>query len=118
MATLTLGIKNLMGVLGGPRGEIHSPFKKLVDIVAEILPTLTIIDAYRILLRNGPQGGDPKDVKLTKTLIMSPCTVAADYTAVSLFDMKPLDIELLQEAVKRNLNKVALPVANLKKIVL
>ncbi|MBF0544041.1 MAG: DUF362 domain-containing protein [Candidatus Riflebacteria bacterium] len=118
LATLTLGLKNLMGVLGGPRGEIHSPFTKLIDIVAGILPTLTIIDAYRILLRHGPQGGDLKDVKLAKTLIMSPCTVAADHTAVSLFELQPQDLSYLQEAVKRNLNKIAIPVANLKKVVL
>jgi len=49
LSKVSLGLKNLMGVMGGNRGSIHSGFnEKLIDIDKEILPTLTIIDAYRI----------------------------------------------------------------------
>jgi uncharacterized protein (DUF362 family) len=106
MALVSGGLKNLMGVMGGNRGEIHNHFnKKLIDIGSNILPTLTIIDAYRILLRNGPVGGNLGDVKLTKTLIMSRCTVTADTLALRLFNRQIEDIPYLREAYARGLNK-------------
>ena len=106
MARVTLGLKNLMGVMGDNRGKLHNHFsKKLIDVDMHLLPTLTIIDAYRILVRNGPVGGNLADVKLTKTLIVSDCTVSADFTALDLFGRKLDEIGYLQEAYRRNLNK-------------
>ena len=64
LSRITLGLKNLMGVMGGNRGDLHNDFaRKLVDIDRTILPTLTIIDAYRILTANGPVGGNLAHVK-------------------------------------------------------
>jgi len=54
MSRVTLGLKNLMGVMGDNRGSLHSDFDlKINDIDSNILPTLTIMDAYRILTANG-----------------------------------------------------------------
>ncbi|MCK5453027.1 MAG: cytoplasmic protein, partial [Calditrichia bacterium] len=94
------------GVMGGNRGSLHNKFtQKINDISAHILPTLTIIDAYRILLRNGPSGGNINDVKIEKALIMSPCTVTADYLALNLFDLTVSEVPYIQEAIDRGLNK-------------
>lgn len=117
LCRLTLGLKNLMGVMGGPRGEIHNGFStKLVDITSEILPTLTIIDAYRIMTRNGPSGGSLSDVDERHTLIMSPCTVTADYVAASLFNIEPGKIGYISEAVRRGLNRYDVSDLKMKKI--
>jgi uncharacterized protein (DUF362 family) len=114
---VTLGLKNLMGVMGGNRGSIHTDFSiRLNDINSEILPHLTILDGYRMLTKNGPVGGNLADVKLTKTLIISDCIVTADYLALELFGHKPETITHLQEAIKRNLNKYDLKNINLSKI--
>jgi len=114
---VTLGLKNLMGVMGDRRGQIHKNFAtKLIDIDSKILPQLTIIDAYRILLDNGPSGGDLDDVKLTKTLIASPCIVTADYLGLSLFNHTLNDIDHVNEAVKRNLNQFDINKLNVKKV--
>ncbi|HOY68355.1 MAG TPA: DUF362 domain-containing protein [Candidatus Ozemobacteraceae bacterium] len=119
MATVTLGLKNLMGVMGGSRGEIHTPFQqKVVDIAMHILPTITIIDAYRILMNHGPSGGDPADVKLTKTLVMSPCTLSADVTALPLFGHALDAIPYLKEAVSRGIAKNDIATLQPKKILL
>ncbi len=114
LATVTLGLKNLMGVMGGSRGELHSPFRKLIDVVADILPTLTIIDAYRMLVDHGPRGGDLADVKNPKVLIASPCTVAADVTALELFGHQVRDISHIADAIDRGLAKV--DIKNLKPV--
>ena len=89
---------------------------KINDITARILPGLTIIDAYRILTRNGPSGGNLNDVRLMKTLIVSPCMVSADVLALELFNLRINQIPYLQEAVKRGLNKYKLPGLNVKRI--
>lgn len=117
LSRVTLGLKNLMGVMGGNRGELHNNFaQKLVDITSGILPTLTVIDAYRILTDNGPVGGNLAHVKLCKTLIASPCTVSADYLALELFDHQIKDVQHIAEAAKHGLNKYDLQSLNVKRI--
>ena len=52
----TLGMKNWYGMLGGPRHQLHQKIhESLVDLAAFMRPTLTIIDCYRVLIRNGPR---------------------------------------------------------------
>ena len=64
-AGLTLGCKNLMGTLQN-RDMIHQNLhQRIADIASLVRPELVVVDAYRILLRNGPTGGDLNDVKLT-----------------------------------------------------
>ncbi len=117
LSRVTLGLKNLMGVMGGPRGEIHNGFDtKLVDITSEILPTLTIIDAYRIMTGNGPSGGSLSNVERPRTLIMSPCTVTADYVATALFKLEPGEVGHINEAVRRGLNLYDVSDLKMKKI--
>ncbi len=119
LSKVSLGLKNLMGVMGGNRGSLHSGFdQKIIDIDTEILPTLTIIDAYRILTANGPQGGNLAHVKLTKTLIASSCVVAADYVALELFGHPIHEIGHVYEAINRGLNKFDIKNLNVKKVIL
>ncbi len=117
LCRVTLGLKNLMGIMGGNRGEIHNGFTtKLADITSQILPTLTIIDGYRILTANGPSGGNLADVKTPRTLIMSPCTVTADYVALSLFDLTLDDVGYLKEMVRRGHQQYDLNNLQVKKV--
>jgi uncharacterized protein (DUF362 family) len=63
-------MKNWYGILGGQRPQLHQHIhESLVDLADLIRPTLTLVDSYRILLRNGPTGGNLEDVLLKKTLI-------------------------------------------------
>ncbi len=93
LSGLTLGLKNAMGVIGGNRGRLHHELgQSLADLATVLKPKLTLIDATRILLRNGPQGGDPNDVRQLDTLIASTDPVAADAYATTLFGLQPGDI--------------------------
>ncbi len=117
LSRLTLSMKNLMGICGGNRGEIHWNIDaKLPELVRFINPDLTIIDAYRILLRNGPSGGNVKDVKLTKTVIAGTDPVLADAYAATLFDIKPGDIGYIRIAGEAGLGNMNIAAANIKKI--
>ena len=107
ISRVTLGFKNLMGIMGGDRGAIHRNFMtKIVDINTIIKPHLTIIDGYRVLLRNGPTGGNLDDVIEKKTIIAGTERVAADAYAVTLLDVDPAEMEYLKIAQERGLGSM------------
>lgn len=112
LSKLTLGLKNVMGIMGGNRGYTHRNLDTaLADVNAYFKTHLTIIDATRILTAHGPQGGNIADVKVLNTVIASMDTVAADAFATTLFGLKPADIPVTVAAYKRglgemNLNKI------------
>ena len=103
MATLTLGLKNLMGTMIN-RESIHPSFEtNLVDLATVVRPQLTVIDAIRTLMANGPTGGNLADVKQQDTLIFSPDIVAADSYATRLFDLTPEQVPYILRASERGL---------------
>ena len=109
LSRLTLGLKNSMGVLGGNRGQMHQNIgQKLADLATVVKPKLTVIDATRVLLRNGPQGGDIDDVKILDTVIASADPVACDAYATTLFDLQPEEISSTVAAYKLGLGEMDL----------
>jgi uncharacterized protein (DUF362 family) len=101
----TLGMKNWYGMLGGPRNQLHQKIhESLVDLADFVRPSLTIIDCYRILLRNGPTGGNLEDVLLKKTLVAGTDPVALDaYVAKSYWNLEVDSLPYLKLAAKRGL---------------
>ena len=117
LARLTLGLKNVMGVIGGKRGTLHQGLtQKVVDLNTVLRPTLTIVDATRILLRNGPSGGKLDDVKELHTLFASTDTVAADAYATTLFGMKPDELETTKAAFEMGLGQMDLNKVKIVKV--
>lgn len=109
LSRLTLGLKNVMGVMGGNRGYIHRNLDTaLADINVHLRSHLTVIDATRILTAHGPQGGNIADVKQLNTVIASTDIVAADAFATTLFGLKPVDIAVTVAAHKRGLGEMNL----------
>ena len=109
LSRLTLGLKNSMGVLGGNRGQMHHDLgQKLADLATVVRPKLTVIDATRILLRNGPQGGNTADVKIMDTVIASTDPVACDAYATTLFDLRPDAISSTVAAYELGLGEMEL----------
>ena len=109
LSRLTLGMKNSMGVLGGNRGHMHQNLgQKLADLATVVRPKLTIIDATRILLRNGPQGGDLNDVQVLDTVIASADPVACDAYATTLFGLRPEEIGSTVAAYNHELGEMNL----------
>jgi len=117
LAGLTLGLKNTMGVIGGNRGKIHGNMgQNLADLNTVIRANLTIIDATRILLRNGPQGGNLKDVKVLDTILASPDPVAADAYATTLFGFKPEQIDSTRAAAAMGMGEMDLKKMDIRKV--
>jgi uncharacterized protein (DUF362 family) len=96
-AGLTLGMKNLMGVILN-RGALHANglHQSIADLSTVVRPHLTVVDATRILVANGPTGGSLNDVRQMDTVIASADVVAADAYAATLFNMTGADIEYIR----------------------
>ena len=105
---VTLGMKNWYGILGGARNRLHQRIhESLADLADVMRPTLTLIDAYRVLIRNGPTGGSLADVLLKKTLVAGTDPVALDaYVAKAYWDFEPSHLRYLQLAQDRGLGKM------------
>lgn len=69
---------------------------------------LVVIDATRVLIANGPQGGDLADVRVMNKVIASTDIVAADAYATTLFGLKPADIGATVAAYRRGLGEMNL----------
>ncbi|MCX6552220.1 MAG: DUF362 domain-containing protein [Acidobacteria bacterium] len=104
---VTLGMKNWYGLIGGNRSRLHQRIhESLVDLTAFARPTLTVMDAYRVLMRNGPTGGDVEDVELKKTILVSTDPVALDaYAAKAWWDLDAPRLRYLRLAEERGLGR-------------
>ena len=89
LSRVTMGMKNWYGILGGRRNQLHQNIDLgIADLATFIRPTLTILDAYRVLTANGPQGGNLNDVKLVKTVVAGVDPVAIDAFGAAFLGLK------------------------------
>lgn len=94
-AKLSCAMKNLMGIVWDRR-VFHS--NDLQQCIADLClyqkkPALNIVDAYRMMHQNGPQGKSAADVATIKSMLVSPDIVAIDTAALGLFNqVKKLDM--------------------------
>jgi len=100
----TMAMKNWYGVLGGQRVKLHQNIHlSIVDLAAMVKPTLTILDATRILLANGPTGGSLADVKQMDTIAVGTDEVALDAFGATLLGLVPGDLGFIIEGMKAGL---------------
>jgi uncharacterized protein (DUF362 family) len=101
-------MKNWYGILGGQRHRLHQHIhESLVDLADFVRPTLTLVDSYRVLLRNGPTGGNLEDVLLKKTVVAGTDPVALDaYAAKAYWNLDPPALPYLKMAEQRGLGSL------------
>lgn len=103
LARLTLGMKNLMGVIVD-RNKFHINLgQRTADLNSLVRPSLTLVDAVRILMSHGPASGNLNDVKLANTVIASHDIVAADAYAATLFGLTGADIPAIRAGAQMGL---------------
>jgi uncharacterized protein (DUF362 family) len=112
----TLGMKNWYGILGGQRNRLHQQIhQSLADLASFMLPTLTLLDCYRVLVRNGPTGGNLEDVLLKKTLVAGTDPVAIDtYVAKAYWNLDAGQLPYLAMAAARGLGTTDFASLNVK----
>jgi len=117
LAKLTMAMKNWMGIMGGERGRIHQKIGEcLADVCLVVKPTLTVLDAVRILTANGPQGGSLNDVKRIDTIVVGTDQVALDSFGATLFGMKGSDLSYVKAGAAIGIGTMDLTKLKIKNI--
>lgn len=116
-AKLTIAMKNLMGVVWDRRfwhrNDLH---QCIADYATFRNPDLNIIDAYRVMKRNGPRGVSVEDVIRLDSLLISKDIVAVDAAAALLFGMEPNDIPYIAIANEMGIGTMDLSKLNIERI--
>ena len=116
LARLSLGGKNLLGVILKPN-QIHRNLgQRVADMASLVRPTLTVVDGVRILTNHGPTGGSLNDVQQTNTIIASHDIVAADAWAATLFGLTGADVPYVKAAADMGLGTLELDSVKVEEI--
>ena len=114
---ITVGMKNLMGIVWDRgywhRNDLH---QCIADFATFKKPDLTIVDAYNVMMRNGPRGVSVNDLSPLKSLIISRDIVAADAAAAKIFGMEPDDVPYIKIADKMKVGTKDLSKLNIHRI--
>ena len=104
LAKYTAAMKNWYGTLGGRRNRLHQSIdRSIADLATFMRPTLTVVDGIRVLMRNGPQGGNVDDTMRMNTVIATVDQVAADAFGCTLIGQRPENLPYLRMAEERHL---------------
>jgi uncharacterized protein (DUF362 family) len=104
---MTVGMKNWYGVLGGPRNRLHQKIDtSIIDLADFFRPTFIVVDATRVLFRNGPVGGSLSDVATHNTVIAATDQVAADSYSCKFLNLEPGEMKFLRMGESRGLGKL------------
>ena len=107
LTKVSMAMKNYMGVIGGNRGSWHQHMDAcLADITQFMKPSISVLDAVRVLTDHGPQGGDPKDVEVRGVVAASTDIVALDALGATLMGHEPQDISTIAAAAARGLGTI------------
>jgi len=121
-ANMTIAMKNLMGIVWDRR-YFHT--NNLQQCIADICtldkkPVLNIVDGYRLLKQNGPQGTSEADVVLARALFLSQDIVAVDTAATKFFnqtrDMPLEDVRHIALGQEHKLGTMDIDKLNVKRI--
>jgi uncharacterized protein (DUF362 family) len=99
LARVTLGMKNWFGAVVGARPSLHQNIGRVcAELGAAFDPTLTIIDATRVLTGGGPTGGSLSLVRQMDLVAAATDPVAADAWGASLLDVATTELPHLSIA--------------------
>lgn len=116
---LSISMKNLMGVVWDReywhKNDLH---QCMADFTTAYKPTLNIVDAYNVMMKNGPRGVSKADVVQMKSLLVSRDIVAADAAAAKLFGLEPATVNHIKFGADMNVGKIDLSKMNIKRIIL
>ncbi len=107
---LTMGMKNVFGMVGGERGDLHRDIhRKMVDLNRLVNVDLVVMDAYRVMRKHGPTGGRLQDVDNTRSgarrIVAGTDIVAVDAYGASMFDYTPAEVGFIKFGAEAGLGR-------------
>ncbi len=121
-ANLSIAMKNYMGIIWDRRVFHRTDLQQCIADVCTYSkkPVLNIVDAYRIMKTNGPQGKTSSDVVNSKSLFISQDIIAVDTAAARFFNQvreMPLDdVAYLANGQQLKLGTMDIDKLNIKRI--
>jgi uncharacterized protein (DUF362 family) len=116
-ASLSIAMKNLMGIIWDRRwwhrNDLH---QCIADFTTWCKPDLNVVDAYRVMMKNGPRGVSEQDVVTYKTQIISPDIVAVDAAASKVFGSDPESVGYIRKAGDMGVGTYDLASLNINRI--
>jgi uncharacterized protein (DUF362 family) len=117
LSTLTAGMKNLYGIIGGKRSKLHPKIdESIVALASFVRPTLVVIDAFSVMVKNGPSGGSPNDLIHPHLVAAGTDPVALDAFAATLIGVRPEDVGHVALAHKKGLGEIKYKQLRIKKV--
>lgn len=119
---MSISMKNMMGIVWDRRFFHGNDLHQCIADVSTYgkAPALNIVDAYRVLKSNGPQGKSVSDAASLKSLLISRDFVAVDTAATKLFaqvtPMELKDVRYIDYAEKLNVGTQNLEKLNVKRV--
>ena len=103
-AKMTAAMKNFMGLVWD-RQDMHRNNlpQSIADAPLYRKPDLNVVDAYRIMVTNGPRGVSTADVRMPKYMLLSTDIVATDAMATRLLGYSPDDVPYIALAERNGL---------------
>lgn len=116
---VTIAMKNLMGIVWDRRfwhrNDLH---QCIADFCLYRKPDLNIVDAYLVMMRNGPRGTSVSDLALMKSLLISTDVVAVDAASTLIFGKKPEDVGHIKIANEMKIGTMNLDTLKIKRVAL
>jgi uncharacterized protein (DUF362 family) len=117
-ATMTIAMKNLMGIIWDRRfwhdNDLHQCIADFATWYRK--PDLNIVDAYNVMMKNGPRGVSVNDVRNMKAMLLSEDMVTIDAAATKLWGREPETVGYIPKANNMGVGKMNLEGLNVKKI--
>jgi len=109
LSRMSGAMKNWFGAIGGERAALHARIDAaVVDLTSFFRAKLTVLDATRVLVRNGPEGGSPDDALPLDIVAAGTDQVAIDAFAATLLSLSPVRIPFIRMAAARGLGRLDL----------
>jgi uncharacterized protein (DUF362 family) len=117
-ALMTGALKNMMGVVWD-RGYWHK--NDLNQCIADYAlypkkPVLHVLDAYRVMTKNGPRGVSVDDLSFMQSLLLSTDWVAIDAAGAKMLNLEPSAVKYITLAAEMGLGKSDLSKLNINRI--
>jgi uncharacterized protein (DUF362 family) len=98
-------------MVGGERGELHQDIhRKIADLNRVVKVDLTVLDATRVMFRNGPNSPRRGDVDASparaQRILVGTDPVAVDACAATLFGLDPADVGFLRHGADVGLGEL------------
>ncbi|MFP4621790.1 MAG: DUF362 domain-containing protein [Bacteroidales bacterium] len=116
-ARLTIAMKNLMGAIWDRSFWHRNGLQQCIaDFASYRQPDLNIVDAYRVMKRNGPRGVSTNDVALMKYQILSDDMVAVDAAATKIYGMEVGEVGHIKIAGEKGYGETDLSKLNVERL--